>query len=78
MPLHILDENSCYDYVEIKDLVTGDKSMYCGTKLPQDITSKGHRVQISFVSDFSDPGELKPTGFRLTYRTKTSKVTYIF
>ena len=66
------DENSCYDYVEIHDLVTNDKTSHCGNKLPADITSKSNRVQISFVSDFSDAGELKPTGFRLTYRTITN------
>ncbi|XP_028395052.1 tolloid-like protein 1 isoform X2 [Dendronephthya gigantea] len=66
------DENSCYDYLEIKDLVTNDKTMHCGTKIPEDITSKSNRVQISFVSDFSDAGELKPTGFQLTYRTITN------
>ena len=70
-----LDENECYDYVEMKDLVTNDKTSYCGNKLPADFTSKSNRVQISFVSDFSDAGEIKPTGFRFTYRTVTSKIS---
>lgn len=62
------DENACYDSVEIKDLLTNDKTEYCGNKLPEDFTSQSNQIQISFTSDFSDAGELKPTGFRFTYR----------
>ena len=47
--------------------------MYCGTKIPDDFTSKSNKLQISFVSDFSDAGQVKPTGFRFTYKTITSK-----
>ena len=52
--------------------------MYCGTKIPADFTSKSNKIQISFVSDFSDAGEHRPTGFRFTYRTITSKTYTCF
>ncbi|XP_046844772.1 complement C1s-A subcomponent-like [Xenia sp. Carnegie-2017] len=63
------DENSCYDVVEIEDLISGDKLARCGSTIPSDITTKGNQVRISFTSDFSDAGNRKPTGFRLTYST---------
>jgi hypothetical protein len=62
--------------VEIKDLLTNDKTEYCGNKLPEDFTSQSNQIQISFTSDFSDAGELKPTGFRFTYRAIASKIFF--
>lgn len=72
------DENSCYDVVEIEDLVSGDKLARCGSTIPSDITTKSNQVRISFTSDFSDAGNRKPTGFRLTYSTISSKDRTIY
>lgn len=67
--------NDCrFDYVEIRDeLPAGSGNTmqtrnplhrYCGSALPEDMTTQSRMVTVKFVSDFSDGGQ----GFELSYR----------
>ena len=70
----IESHSSCrYDFVEIRQGDNSNSSLagrYCGTNLPNTVTSFGNSLYVRFLSDTSTSG----TGFRATYTTATSGI----
>eukprot|EP00795_Rhopilema_esculentum_P014104 gene14104-5092_t len=68
----IESHSSCrYDFVEVRQGDNSNSSLagrYCGTNLPNTVTSFGNSLYVRFLSDTSSSG----TGFRATYTTATS------
>ncbi|XP_022906933.2 protein tolkin-like [Onthophagus taurus] len=69
-------DNCVYDYVEVRDGLTKESQsigVYCGYKVPGNITSTGNHLWVKFVSD----GSVQKAGFSATFMKELDECSMV-